>query len=49
MATNRLQGDLVRWRIDWKYFWLGKTIGTSYLNENPIVLMLTMGFKPTTS
>ena len=49
MATNWPRGDLVGWRINMKHFRSGKTIGTSSLDENPNLLMLAVGFKPTTS
>ena len=48
MATNRPQGDLVGWIIN---YWLGKTIKISFLLswiENPILLMLAKGFDPMT-
>ena len=35
MATDRLQGDLVGWRINMKQFWLGKTIEISFLDGKP--------------
>ena len=35
MATNKPQGNRVGWRINTKYFRLGKTIEISSLDEKP--------------
>ena len=49
MATNRPQGDLVGWRVNKKHFQLQKK-KVKFLPwmKNPILLMLAVGFKPTT-
>ena len=49
MTLDTLWADLVEWKINKKHFLLGKFTVTSSLDKNPILPMLVVGFKPTTS